>query len=83
MPVNLCSKHAPDPVVQRLRERAARNHRSLQGELLAIVERAAMEPPSVDLDALRAEIRALGIKTPSDGVEIIRADRDRDSFADR
>ena len=41
MPVNLSIKNAPDDVVQRLRERAARNHRSLQGELMAIIEEAA------------------------------------------
>jgi antitoxin FitA len=40
MAVNLSIKNAPDDVVQRLRERAARNHRSLQGELMAIIEDA-------------------------------------------
>ncbi|MEJ0017374.1 MAG: Arc family DNA-binding protein [Acetobacteraceae bacterium] len=40
MPVNLSIKNAPDDVVLRLRERAARNHRSLQGELMAIIEAA-------------------------------------------
>ncbi|MBS7790882.1 Arc family DNA-binding protein [Roseococcus sp. SDR] len=83
MPVTLSIKNAPDEVVERLRERASRNHRSLQGELLAIIEKAAMEKPGVDTAALLAEIRALGIKTPSDSVEIIRADRDRDNLADR
>ena len=38
MPVNLSIKNAPDDVVARLRERAAKHHRSLQGELLAIIE---------------------------------------------
>ena len=76
MPVTLSIKHAPDQVVQRLRERAARNHRSLQGELLAIIESAALEPPRVDAIVLLEEIRALGVKTPADGAEIIRADRD-------
>ncbi|MBX9751823.1 MAG: Arc family DNA-binding protein [Roseococcus sp.] len=83
MPVTLSIKHAPDDVVQRLRERAARNHRSLQGELLAIIEDAAREKPPVNALGLLAEIRALGIVTPSDSVENIRADRDRDSVADR
>jgi Arc-like DNA binding domain len=40
MPVNLSIKNAPDQVVQRLRERARRHHRSLQGELMAIIEEA-------------------------------------------
>jgi plasmid stability protein len=41
MPVNLSIKNAPDDVVERLRRRAERHHRSLQGELLAIIEDAA------------------------------------------
>jgi hypothetical protein len=41
MPVNLSIKNAPDQLVQRLRERAERHHRSLQGELMAIIEAAA------------------------------------------
>ncbi len=41
MGVNLSIKDVPDDVAERLRRRAARNHRSLQGELMAIVEQAA------------------------------------------
>ena len=43
MGVNLSIKDVPDDVAERLRQRAARNHRSLQGELMAIVEQAAHE----------------------------------------
>jgi len=38
MPVNLSIKDVPDAWADRLRARAARNHRSLQGELMAIIE---------------------------------------------
>ena len=38
MAVNLSIKNAPDDMVRRLKERAARHHRSLQGELLAILD---------------------------------------------
>ncbi len=41
MSVNLSIKDVPEDLAQRLRERAARNHRSLQGELMAIIEQAA------------------------------------------
>ena len=41
MPVNLSIKNVPDDLVQRLRERATRNHRSLQGELMAVIGAAA------------------------------------------
>jgi plasmid stability protein len=43
MPVNLSIKNVPDDVVERLRERAKRHHRSLQGELLDLVANAADE----------------------------------------
>ena len=45
MPVNLSIKEVPDALADRLRARAERNHRSLQGELMAIVEQAAREEP--------------------------------------
>jgi len=40
---NLSVKDVPDSLAERLRQRAARNHRSLQGELMAIIEQAANE----------------------------------------
>ena len=54
MPVNLSVKNVPDALVQRLRERALRNGRSLQRELLAILEGAVSEcdtAPSSDAPA--------------------------------
>jgi plasmid stability protein len=41
MPVNLSIKQVPDELAERLRRRAARNRRSLQRELLSILEAAA------------------------------------------
>lgn len=38
---NLSIKDVPEEVAEALRQRAARNHRSLQGELMAIVKEAA------------------------------------------
>ncbi|RZL87067.1 MAG: Arc family DNA-binding protein [Variovorax sp.] len=40
---NLSIKDVPDGLAETLRQRAARNHRSLQGELMAIIEQAAHE----------------------------------------
>jgi plasmid stability protein len=48
MAVNLSIKAVPDALAQRLRERAERNHRSLQGELMALIERAASEPGELE-----------------------------------
>ncbi len=42
--VNLSIKNVPDALAAKLRERAARNHRSLQGELMAILEGAMSDP---------------------------------------
>jgi len=76
MSVNLSIKNAPDHVVQRLRQRAERHHRSLQGELLAIIEAAVREDqPATPTDIL-AEVRRLGVQTPSEAADLIRADRD-------
>lgn len=67
MAVNISIKSVPDELAQRLRERAARNHRSLQGELLAIIEKASLEsepiPSAPPAPALR-QARIQGWKTP-------------------
>lgn len=44
MPVNLLIKNVPDSLVAKLRKRALSNHRPLQKELMAILERAASDP---------------------------------------
>ena len=77
MPVTLSIKNAPDDVVQRLRARAARHHRSLQGELLAVLEDAVRPERDLTPAELLAEIRRLGLNTPVEAAAIIRADRDR------
>lgn len=41
MSVNLSIKNVPEDVAAKIRRQAERNHRSLQGELMAIVEAAA------------------------------------------
>jgi plasmid stability protein len=76
MPVNLSIKNAPDDVVQRLRERAERHHRSLQGELMAIIEAAVREDRPASPAEILAEVRRIGLHTPSEAAGIIRADRD-------
>lgn len=48
---NLSIKDVPEEIAQALRARAARNHRSLQGELMAIIEAAAKEPAGAGLEA--------------------------------
>jgi plasmid stability protein len=77
VPVSLSIKHVPDDVVDRLRERAVHNKRSLQCELLDIVETAAGRPGTMTIDELYE--RAKRRKLPKGGprsVDIIRKMRD-------
>ena len=74
MPVTLSVKNVPDKLADRLRKRAASHHRSLQGELMAILEEAAQ--PTSTIDELAEKVRALGLRTPSESVAMIRAVRD-------
>jgi plasmid stability protein len=76
MTVNLSIKNAPDEVVRRLRERAARHHRSLQGELLAIIEAAVQDDGPASAADILAEVRRLGVRTPAEAAALVRADRD-------
>lgn len=77
MPVNLSIKNAPDDIVERLRARAAANHRSLQGELMAIIEAAADAAPLTPMQILE-KARQLGLHGSENSVALIRADRERD-----
>jgi plasmid stability protein len=88
MSVSLSVKNVPDELAARLRARAAQNKRSLQGELLSILEEAvgarpalaiARTPPaggwlSIDEVVERAKRRFPG-GTPS-SVDLIRKMRD-------
>lgn len=59
MPVTLSIKNVPDAVARKLKARAKRNHRSLQGELLALVEGAIHAPAETrpaSFEALKADI---------------------------
>ncbi len=76
MPVNISIKNAPDDIVRRLKARAERNHRSLQGELLAILEEAVAKESTITVEELLDEVTRLGLKTGSESAELIRADRD-------
>jgi plasmid stability protein len=75
MALSLSVKDVPEDLAQALRERAARNHRSLQGELMHILE-SAIRPKPFQAKALRQRIRELGFTTPDESTAMIREDRD-------
>lgn len=76
MPVNLSIKNVPDEIAVRLRRRAARAHRSLQGELMAILERAVRDEDRLTPAEALEHVRRLGIETPDEATGMIRRDRD-------
>jgi plasmid stability protein len=76
MPASLSIKDVPDDLVRALRARAKRHHRSIQGELMDILE-TTVRPRPFRAEALWREIKALGLTTPAESVRMIREDRDK------
>jgi antitoxin FitA len=89
---NFSIKDVPENIAEALRQRAARNHRSLQGELMAILK-AAVHPttpaPSPPLQGSRTGTHTIEeiaeelfakypepVRSRPLAVDIIRADRD-------
>ena len=72
--VTLSVKNVPADLAKRLKERAARNNRSLQGELLEILDQAGH---SLTLDDLAAMAKRFGIRSDkNESTQWIREDRD-------
>lgn len=81
MGINISIKNVPKAKLDLLKLRARRNHRSLQGELLSLIDQAigAVPPPegSITISELAERGRRLGLSTPSESLRMIREDRDR------
>ena len=76
--VTLSVKNVPADLAKRLKERAARHNRSLQGELLAILDEAGTR--LMTLDDISKLAKRLGLKGESlESARIIRQDRDERS----
>jgi antitoxin FitA len=74
--VNISIKNVPEEKVELLKKRAKSNHRSLQGELLALIDQATAAP-KLTIEEFIAKVRASGLNTGDDSVCMIREDRDR------
>ena len=71
-------KGVPENQVARLRERAKANHRSLQGELRALIDDAVgVEPRRSAIDEIVSKVEKLGLTQRDEAVRLIREDRDR------
>ncbi len=74
VPVNLSIKNVPDDLAQRLRERAVASHRSMQGELMAILEEALDQDRRLSPREILARARERGIRTEREAADMIRED---------
>jgi antitoxin FitA len=75
--MDLSIKGVPEEQVARLRDRAKANHRSLQGELRALIEEATAVPRKLSIDEVATRARKLGLKRRNEAARLIREDRDR------
>jgi plasmid stability protein len=85
MVVTLSIKNAPVTVVDRLKKRAQRHHRSLQGELLALIEAAAREEEASLLGPVElvAAVRAAGVSSRGSSASLVRRMREERDGARR
>lgn len=72
---SLSIKNIPEDLLESLRTQAKRHHRSLQGEVMAILEESA-KPKELSLEQLSQRINKLGLKTPDQSTSWIRELRD-------
>jgi plasmid stability protein len=76
--VDLSIKDVPDGQVEKLRAQAKANHRSLQGELRALIEAATSSVARpMRVDEVAAQVRRLGLTRRDEARAFVRADRDR------
>ena len=76
MSANLTIRDVPDDLAARLKARARRNHRSVQGELISILEETLLTPELQSPADLLAAVSNLGLQTPAESARIIREERD-------
>lgn len=73
---SLTIRNIPGSVLARLRERARRHRRSMQGEILSILETAAADQaPRMTPGEFLQHVQTLGIRTRSESTGMIRKDR--------
>jgi antitoxin FitA len=75
--MNLSIKNVPEDLVRRLKDRAKANHRSLQGEVVSMLEEATS--PRMKRKTIREvgeEARKLSLPSVSEAAALVRMDRD-------
>jgi plasmid stability protein len=65
-------------VLEKLKRRAQKNHRSLEAELRVVFEQAVAEPEAGNVEAAMARVQEMFAgRRFSDSAELLREDRDR------
>jgi len=79
MGIALSIENVPEEKVELLKQRAERNRRSLQSELMAIIDAAteALPPRPMTIEQLAELGRRRGLSMPDESAQMIREDRDR------
>ena len=76
MPVDLAIKGVPDDLAEKLRHRAAEHQRSLDEEVVDILQAGVGREPKRSFSQLLARVRELGVRTPAEAAAMVREDRD-------
>jgi plasmid stability protein len=76
MAVTLRVENVPEEVAARLEERARKSRRSLQGELLRILEKAVADEDRLTPRQVLEKVQSLNLKTPAESAAFVRQDRD-------
>lgn len=69
-------KNVPKDLAHRIKSQAKVHHRSMQGELMSILEQAVPARPKMTVKELADWVRARGISSPSESAQMVREMRD-------
>lgn len=77
MPIDVSIENVPEELFERLRRRAERSHRSLQGELRSILtEELGRSPGRLSVQEARRLVAELGQQSPGESAAMVREDRE-------
>jgi len=74
MSITLSIENVPELIAQNISQRASRHHRTLQSELMAILEEAVKNRSQTPSQIL-TQIQQMGLETQAESVDMIRRDR--------
>jgi plasmid stability protein len=74
---SLTLKNIPEQKLELLKRKAQEHHRSLQGEMMHLIDEALNTPSAkLTLEEVYAKVKALGVSSPNESTRMIREDRD-------